>query len=288
MMRVLIVGGSGQVGSALLEQHAKDSVLGTYYSTSFENLKFLDIGNLQYVKSIIAEWLPDLVYVPAAQASVDRCQTDSKNSYRTNVVGIKNIIDAMHLSVPDAKLIYFSTDYVFDGIEGLYVNSDAPKPICEYGRQKLQAEHIVLNNWSNSLIIRTNVVFGPEKQKKNFVYQVIKELGKGKRIKGVVNEWGTPTYCPDLVDCVIRLAKSVATGIKHVAGIEPTNRYKFALEVARAFSLDETLIDPVTSAELQRPSPRPLNAGLRNSSSEFAPRSYLEGLEAMKESLDAK
>lgn len=259
----LILGASGQVGGhlydALAQHHLR--VQGTYRTFALENLHQLDVRDAERVQNLLSEIRPTVVYVPAALGNADWCETHPQESYAINVTGLANVARAAQQI--DAKLVYFSSDYVFDGTAGPYRENDLACPICEYGRQKVLAEHYLALQHPNSLIIRTTVVYGWERQDKNFVQRLREVLGRGEHLRVPHDQIGSPTYAPDLAEATIELVRKGATGVFHVVGPELANRYEFATEAARVFGLDENLIDAVTTKELAQTAPRPLRAGMR-------------------------
>jgi dTDP-4-dehydrorhamnose reductase len=296
-MRVLIVGASGQVGSKLYEIHNLNlhKVQGTTFSYEDKLFTKLDIRNKLEVLNFITS-APDIVHLPAAQCNVDWCESNPDEAWKVNVVGVDNVLFALNKykewAKKEPRLIFYSTDFVFDGTEGLYDENSIPAPINRYGEQKLIAENLIMQRWQNHIIIRTNVVYGEENlfgskmQGKNFILRMIERLRKKEKVLGIVNEWGTPTYNLDLAKLAYeRSIDSNSNGIYHIGGADAINRYKLALKAAEIFGEDASLIHPISSESLKRAARRPLNAGLKSIRNDLgpAPRGYLKGLEDMYE-----
>jgi dTDP-4-dehydrorhamnose reductase len=243
----------------------------------------LDVRERAEVESVIRSLGPAIVYLPASLTHVDYCELHPEQTSEINISGVQNVIDA--INAVGAKLVYFSSDYIFDGRSGPYSEDDQPSPICEYGRQKLAAEELIRRQVSNHLIVRTNVVFGWERQGKNFIFRLLNSLKEGSRVTVPSDQISSPTFAPDLARAVVELALSDATGVYNVAGTELASRYEFAREAARVFVLESDLIAPVTTAELGQAAPRPLNAGMvidKASARLKTPlMSYREGLKSM-------
>lgn len=287
-MKFLVIGASGQVGGSIYRwlRAENNPCVGTYFQHGMpaspeELLLPLDISDRKAVKNIISDNNPDIIFLPAAHTNVDQCQETPRDTEKINILGPKNVVDAAGAR----QIIFFSTDFVFNGQEGYYDEDAIPDPINAYGFQKLIAEHYVMTNAVDYKIIRTNVVYGPEMQGKNFVTRLIENLRKGNEASIPKDEYGTPTYGPDLAKYAIDLALSPhPNGIYHASGSTLVNRYKFALEAARVFECDDRLVKPILSADLKRAAKRPLNAGLQSRKVSLIPQpgGYSEGLRKMK------
>lgn len=262
-MKSLIIGASGQVGEHLIHQLRADGqdVTGTFHAHERAGMHRLDIQDAAAVEQMLADLQPEVIYLPASLTNVDYCEQHPDVSYQNNVLGIHNVVQAANRA--NAKVVYFSSDYVFDGQNGPY-DEDAPaNPICVYGQHKLIAEHLVATGAANSLIVRTTVVYGWESQGKNFIYRLINNLSSNQPLRTPDDQIGSPTYAPDLANAVMELVKRNASGVFHVVGPKRASRYDFAREAARLFGLDERLVEAVPTSELNQPARRPLNAGMR-------------------------
>jgi dTDP-4-dehydrorhamnose reductase len=146
---------------------------------------------------------------------------------------------------------------VFSGDAGPYGRERTPDPISAYGRVKLEAERVI---GRDGLILRTSMVYSDDPDSKNFHNFVRDALTAGKEVKAFSDQTGSPTYAPDLARFAAHSA-GVRHGLMHYAGPEVLTRVEFAVRVARAYGLKESLIRPVTSAELPLPAPRPKERG---------------------------
>ena len=263
MRKDIVIGASGMVGAHLVAALTTrgNQPISTYHSVPIPSAIPLDIRNHADVARLFSEAHPNCVYLPAALPNVDYCESHSTETYQTNVIGIKNVVQAANRV--GARVIHFSTDFIFDGENGPYDEAETANPISEYGRQKLEAEHFISLFTEDFLIIRTTVVYGWEKQGKNFVYRLIKSLQNGTPVKTPVDQIGSPTYINNLAQITVELADSSLLGVINVAGSDCLSRYDFALHAADVFNLDKSLIVPVKTAELSQPAKRPLKAGLK-------------------------
>ena len=286
-MRIFIVGASGFVGRIMYEYLSKNhETYGSFYSNPAKGLIHLDMTDQNEVAEILTSLKPDMIIHPAANPNVEYCEEYPKETWQVNVEGSKNLIEiARDIG---AKFVYFSSDYVFDGINGPYSENDIPSPINEYGLQKLAVEKLIKNSLENYLIIRITIVYGWERRGKNFVMGLIKNLKNGRSMNIPIDQIGSPTYVNNMVQVVKELIESDKIGIYHVAGTDLMNRYTFAKNVAEIFELDENLLIPVTTNQLGQIAKRPLNAGMRvdkvKKDVSIRVMNVREGLEEMKNS----
>lgn len=261
-MRIFIVGASGFVGRIMFEYLSREhETYGSFYLNPVKGLIHLDMTDLKAVKEILTSLKPDVIIHPAANPNVEYCEEHPKETWQVNVEGSNNLIETARDI--GAKLVYFSSDYVFDGTNGPYSEEDVPNPINEYGLQKLAVEKLIKNSLENYLIIRITVVYGWEKRGKNFVINLIKKLKNGEFTKVPCDQIGSPTYANNMVQAVKELIESDKTGIYHVAGTDLMDRYTFAKNVAKIFELDESLLIPVPTDKLGQKAKRPLKAGMK-------------------------
>jgi dTDP-4-dehydrorhamnose reductase len=257
-MKAVVIGASGQVGGHLLHALGADAA-GTFHANAVDGLHPLDARDPDAVLRLVRALGADVVYLPASEPNVDLCEREPEATAAVNV-GIA-AATAAACREAGARLVFFSTDYVFDGTAGPYTEDDEPRPLSEYGRQKLAGERLALEV-PGSIVVRTAVVYGWERQRKNFVVRLIEGNRRGDRWRVPADQVGSPTYAPNLAEAVAALVRADATGVYHVAGSEAASRFAFAQEAATVFGLDGGLIEPVATADLQQVASRPLQAAL--------------------------
>jgi len=289
-VKTLILGASGLVGGYLYREFAScGEVKGTTFPQSRKNLLILDIRDKSALIRLFSEYRPGLVLCPAAISNVEYCEKHPAETKQINVDGIRNVIQ----QVKDnrAKLIFFSSEYIFDGANGPYSEDDNPAPLNEYGRQKLEVEEIVKGELADYIIARTTVVYGWEMEGKNFVMQMLQNLGKGVPMNVPVDQLSSPTYAGDLACVVKDLVRKDEHGIFNIVGNRVISRYAFAKIVCSVFALNEHLLLPVNTAKLGQKAKRPLKAGLKIDKISRVTGGILsspeEGLRKMKEDKDA-
>jgi dTDP-4-dehydrorhamnose reductase len=261
-LRALVIGASGQVGGAItarLTDRGHD-VVRTHHGTPQPGTRALDLTDTAATERLIAESEPDWVICPAGLTHVDYCE-----DHRDEAMAINRDAPAAAARAAakrGAGFVYFSTEYVFDGTAGPYGEDDPVDPLSVYGLSKLEGERRVVEENSRTLVIRTTVVYGPEPQGKNFVYQVLRRARAGETVRVPGDQRSSPTYNVDLAAATVELVERDHQGVIHVAGPTVLDRHAFALEVCAAFRLDRTRVQAVETASLGQRARRPLRAGL--------------------------
>ena len=290
MDRILVIG-AGLLGSRLIDQAS--SQFDVHCADIDPNLgdlgcefHLLDITNKKAVNDLICSIQPAAIFHTAALTNVDKCEVDKALAKKINGTATGYI--ALASAKVDAYLCYISTDFVFDGKQGNYKETDAPRPISEYGRSKLLGEDEVrcLGDRWKWTICRTSILYGAYKKRFNFATWIIDELKAGHTIRIVTDQIGSPTLADDLADACLKLWQKDARGLFHVAGREAISRYDFAMKVCEVFGLDKGLVKPVTTEELKQKAVRPANSSMDVSKVEgLLSRKMLdvmEGLERVK------
>lgn len=267
MNKVLITGANGLLGQALVRLFRKSyHVIGcdladSYYDSDNPVHEYyrLDLTQRNEVLKRFAAVKPEIVINAAAYTDVDKCETDRVNVWNVNVKSIEFMEEACKSLKP--LFVQISTDYVFDGTSGPYRETDPTKALGYYGATKLAAEKNIRQSGLEYIIVRTMVLYGTGKNvRPNFVSWVIGQLQSGKQIKIVDDQIGNPTLVDDLAEGISRLIESEEYGLFHICGKQIINRYDFALEIAKIFNLDASLIKRTKSAELKQQAPRPMNS----------------------------
>ena len=265
-MRLLITGGSGLLGSkitTLAIEKGYDAYSGYNKHEAIQGTPIkLDICNKQEVTKAFEKIKPQAVVHAAALTNVDKCEEDPELARNVNIEGTRKIVESSEHH--DAFLVYVSTDYVFSGEIGMYKETDKPNPINHYGLTKLKAEKKVIAFAVNWCIVRPSVIYGatPAAGKVNFALWVLNKLRKREPMKIITDQWVSPTLNTNLAEMILEIIERKLTGIYHLAGATPINRCDFAKQLAEKFQLDETLISPSTSREMNWLAKRPLNTSL--------------------------
>jgi CDP-6-deoxy-D-xylo-4-hexulose-3-dehydrase len=260
--RALVIGASGLTGSALVRTLEPEGwpVTGTAMSRPGDSLRQLDLGDGAAVSALIRELTPTVVFLAAAFTHVDGCEDDPARASRVNVEGPRACATAC--AAIGAVLVFYSSEYVFDGDHGPYDEADTPHPISVYGRTKLEAERAIEASGVDALIIRTTGVYGWDRTSKNFAMQVWQRLSAGETMPVPSDQVSTPTLVDSLAEVSLRLVELGVGGVVHVAGRDRISRVEFARRLASTFALDPSLIQGRPTAELGQRAPRPLAGGL--------------------------
>ncbi len=253
-MRVVITGHRGQLGRQLQAAFTGHEILGL-------DMPEDDI-TAPALTGRIAGFHPDLIVHAAAYTDVDGCETNPELAFRANAVGTQNV--ALGAAQAGAAMLYISTNEVFDGARrDLYREWDTPNPISVYARSKAAGEQLVRDlTGGRFYICRVAWLFGPGGV--NFVTKILAAADKDSTLRVAADEFGNPTYAPDVAAAIAALVTTRQYGIYHLTNAGFCSRHEFAREIVRLAGRPGLPITPILSAEWPRPSKPPLHAVLAN------------------------
>jgi dTDP-4-dehydrorhamnose reductase len=261
-----VTGAGGLLGSRIVELASErgHEVYGLYlnHPPSMGFKIKMDITDFNGVEKLISQLKPHAIIHCAAITDVDLCERNRDLALKVNYEATKIIAKASEKI--DAHMIYISTDYVFDGLKGMYREEDKPNPINTYGLTKLLGETAVMENCSRSLIARASVIYGskPAAGKVNFALWVMGKLKSGERVKVLKDQYVSPTLNTNLALMILDALEMNLTGIIHMSGATRVSRYEFAIQIARKFNLDEGLIEEAYMHEMNWIAKRPRDSSL--------------------------
>lgn len=206
---------------------------------------------------LIRQYRPSALIHVAAMGDVDGCEINVEQCYKLNVEVTRSVARGAH--VIGARLIYLSTDYVFDGSRGMYEEKEVPRPINYYGLTKLLGEESVLTVGGS--VVRVAWIYGLGPGKQNFGRTVLERLSRGEEVKAIVDQWGSPTLNTLIGEVIARLLGMEFEGVLHAAGPR-LSRFEFARAIARRFSFPETLIKPASVKDMNYRATRPRDSSL--------------------------
>jgi dTDP-4-dehydrorhamnose reductase len=251
-MTVLVVGAGGRLGREFMDRLSLLEGL-----TGLTHVQ-CDVADSLAVERAVLELQPTVVINCAAQPSVDACEKDRDQAYRINVLGARNVAHAAYKVA--AKVVHFSTDYVFDGTaDHAYAEWDTPNPINWYGRTKLMSEEAARHANPDSLVLRIADVYGAHGD--NPVTAVVRAAQSGMPLTLPDDQIMSPTSASEVVQQTMLLIQRGAVGTYHVTGKGQTSRYAFAGAVATTLGLDAPLV-PAHAADIPGRVPRPLRTPL--------------------------
>jgi dTDP-4-dehydrorhamnose reductase len=264
-MNILIIGASGLVGGNCLRYFSSKKELncaGTYFGFEVENLHYYNTLEPQHFNNYnISQFKPEVIVHCGALTHVDYCEKNSEESYQKTVQSTINVTALCKAF--NAKMVYLSTDYVFDGTKGFYAETDELNPLSIYAKHKLEAEKIVQAELANHLIVRITNVYGDEIRGKNFVARLVSQLMAGQQINLQLpyDQYATPINALDVAKAIYLLIRDNKRGIYHLGSTDYLNRVQLAYKVAQMFDTDTLSVEAVSTAQLNQDAKRPLLGG---------------------------
>jgi dTDP-4-dehydrorhamnose reductase len=295
-MKIMITGSNGLVGQHLIKLLIETTVHEIVATgrgdsrlsfASAERHKYfsLDVTNGIAVNNFILLHKPNVIIHAAAMTQPDPCEENPVECWNINVTATRFLVDAA--KAIDARFIYISTDFVFDGLHGPYKETDEPGPVNYYGSSKLAAEKSVTTSGLQWAIIRTVLVYGNilVGNRSNIISWVKENLENNRPIKVVSDQWRTPTYVEDLAKGILLVLGKNVTGIYHVSGEQGMSPYDMAVATADYLHLDKSLMTKVNADTFTQPARRPLHTGFVIDKAKkelgYQPISFKEALEKM-------
>lgn len=281
MDKLLVIGASGMLGSRIMDLGAgRYEEYGTYkeHKLNGKNMHMLNVNKREDVFGLVNKIKPDLIVDTHALHNVDYCELHKEEAWEANVDGTRNVAEAA--KIVGAKYVYISTDYVFDGKKLDYTEKDKPNPLNYYAKTKLVGEQILSILDINYLIIRTAVIYGNGGSGKvPFPIWLSDKLMKGEKVNVVVDQHNNPTFADSIADSIFKLHKADMTGLFHVTGSDCMSRYDFAINIAKTFDLDKSLISPITTPQLNQVALRPEKVKMDTGKVEKAINTKMIGVE---------
>lgn len=244
-MRILITGAQGQLGFALQQTLKNETLI-------LKDLPEFDL-TAPSCEAQIVQARPEVVVHAAAYTNVDGAEREPDRARAVNVAGTTAVARAAQRI--GSRLIYISTDYVFDGVKAApYTEEDLTNPLNVYGRSKREGETAAAEHCENCLIVRTAWLYG--QGGKNFVKTIMRLAGERPTLEVVADQWGCPTFADDLAHALRDLIFSRLTGLCHVTNSGSSTWYEFADTIVRLAG-GISVVRPISTAQSQRPAKRP-------------------------------
>lgn len=288
MLKVLVFGGSGLIGSRIRQ------LLQTKYQIIAPSHLQVDVGNKKQIEQIINKSKPNYIIYATGLSSLDQAEQYPELAYLLNAQAPAFI--AKFADLLNIPMLYFSTDAVFDGSKSNkpYLEDDKTHPLSEYGKSKLLGERLVMNASKRNCIARVIMVYSPKLTKrKRFVQIVLETLKKKEKFYGVVDQMVNPIYIDYVVSSVDLLIESGSYGIYHLGAKDYVTNYEFVKKLAKAFNLNENLVIRISYKEFSKEKCAPRNKFCWLDTSKFREKfgdnilhSVDEGIRLFKNNLD--
>jgi dTDP-4-dehydrorhamnose reductase len=264
-MRVYVIGREGQVARALREAASRDSTI-VFGCSDRADVNLLRSSSID---KALRDFRPDVVVNPAAYTAVDKAESEPEQAFAINRDGARAVAAAA--AALGAAVVHLSTDYVFDGRKGdAYVESDSTAPQGVYGHSKLEGELAVAEANPRHIVVRTSWVYAPYGN--NFVRTILRLVAERDRLRVVGDQFGCPTYAPDIADAIMAIArmtdsgwKSAFAGVTHLAGPDRLSWCEFAREIVREAARRgerSVPVDSISTPEYPTLAVRPANSCL--------------------------
>lgn len=251
-MRVLVTGGHGQLGRALLRTAPAGMEVVALGSSD------CDVTDPATVRAIVARIEPELIVHCAAWTDVDGCERHPERAWRVNALGAQHVATAC--AEAGAVLVYISTNYVFDGErDEPYHEFDRPNPLSVYGASKLAGEEVVRALCPRHAIVRTAMLY--DAHSRNFVTTVLRLAREQPRLRMVADQYGNPTFVDDLARALWQLVVQPAYGTFHLINQGAASWYEWAVAVLELLDL-AVPVDPIPASEFRRAARPPRNGVL--------------------------
>ena len=246
--KILVIGGSGLLGYYLKQNLTDADVYSTYRQNKldFKKANFLDITNKNNLEKIFKKIKPNVIFHTAAITDLDWCEKNEKETYALNTNPIKNITNLAKRY--NSKLIFISTDSVFDGKLGGYQENDPLNSINVYSKSKIEAEKII-KTLDNSLIVR-GTFFGIKTNKESFISYLLKQLKNNKQINVPKDKISNGLFVNDFAKILVEMHYKKLSGVFHIGSSDYVNNFEFAKKIANVFGYEEDLIHETLFREI--------------------------------------
>lgn len=263
-MKIFIAGASGLVGGNCLKHFREQGhdVVGTHLSFGTEDTVFYNTLEPAHPDNFdVKAFGPDVIVHCGALTHVDYCEDHIEESYEKTVSSTKALVDLSKAC--NARMVYISTDYVFDGTAGPYKEDGVIHPLSVYGKHKLEAEQMVLQEIDNSLVLRVTNVYGDEIRGKNFIARIISQCKEGQKLTLNLpkDQYASPTNAWDIARAMLVLLTNDHSGVFHIGSTDYMNRVELALRVLKYFPNADYELKAIDTASLNQPAKRPLLGG---------------------------
>lgn len=267
---ILVTGSNGLLGQKIIDQLKSRADIELIATSKGENRRLtqdftyvsLDITSSEQVEKVMKEYTPSVVINTAAMTNVDACEDNQESCWDINVNAVQYLLESC--SNYSTHFIHLSTDFVFDGEDGPYVETDLPNPLSYYAKSKLASEELMLSHpYKNTAIARTIIVFGngDNLSRGNLILWAKGALEQQSPIKVVDDQFRSPTLAEDLAKGCIAIADKEARGIYHLSGPETYSILEIVERIGAFYDLSTACVSPIKSETLNQKAKRPPKTG---------------------------
>jgi dTDP-4-dehydrorhamnose reductase len=259
MIKTAVFGGSGYIGSHLLKKYRSiyPDCLGTSFQSKNKNLTTFDIRNPNIDLLKLEHTGHKAAIITSAKPNIAYCEKESSKSYEVNVSGTIQLIK--NLSKTSLKIIFLSSDYVFNGISGNYSDDDKTNPITAYGKHKKKVEDEIKKITDNFLVLRLSKIYGLKKGDNTILDETVNNLKQNKQVLAADNQFFCPTFIDDLINAIIQIQGKNLKGFINLCAPESWSRFDMMTLLAQMTNQDISLVKKIKLYDIKEMQGRPLN-----------------------------
>jgi len=262
MIKTAVIGASGYIGSHLFQRYREkhSNCVGTSFSNNKSDLIRFDLRNQDIKPLNLEKTGHEAVIIASAKSNISYCENSTQDAFKVNVEGTLNFIES--LSKTSMKIIFLSTDYVFDGIEGNFDDDHLTAPTTVYGRHKKFVEDEIEGLTDNFLVLRLSKIYGLRKGDKTILDEAANLLTQDKQVLAASDQYFCPTCIDDLINSIINIQAENLTGYMNVCSPEKWSRYNMFTQLAKHMGKDLSLVKNINLYDLAEMKGRPLDTSM--------------------------
>ncbi|RDI48166.1 dTDP-4-dehydrorhamnose reductase family protein [Aquicella lusitana] len=262
MIKTAVIGASGYIGNHLWRKYRETfpDCIGTGFSQVKQGLTPFDLRNPDSDSLKLEETGHQAVLIASAKPNVGWCESHPKESYELNVLGTLKLVK--QLARRSIHVLFFSSDYVFNGETGSYSDKAQTNPITEYGKQKAEVEREIANITDNYTILRLSKIYGTTWKDGTLIDALAADLLKGQKQKVATDQFFSPTHVDDVVSMTLYIQEQGIRGLVNLCNSNSYSRHQIAMKLADALKVSPSLLESIPLHSIPGMEHRPLNTSL--------------------------